>query len=199
MKKLSATLAPLLAGLFVAGCVPTLDNQGAAAVVPLKFVACYGYGCRKRVTYRISQEMSDRFASIMSEGSSSAEAERSAIKKAVGYYEDLSANHIGVRDDPKSPIAASGKLGQMDCIDESTNTDHLLHYLQARGMLAYHKVEPKTSRGMFIDGRYPHWTAVIKDTSGKKWAVDSWYEPAGGHPDIMPLDHWRTRGVMGER
>ena len=49
-------------------------------------------------------------------------------------------------------------------------------------------------RGFFLDGRYPHATAVIGDASGVKWAVDSWYEPAGGAPDIMPLREWRSRG-----
>ena len=34
---------------------------------------------------------------------------------------------------------------------------------------------------------------------GTRWAVDSWYEPMGGKPDVMPLDQWKSRGVMGER
>jgi hypothetical protein len=199
MKKLFACLSPLFAGLFVAGCAPDFKEQKANAVVPMKFVACYGYGCRTRATFNITQEMSDRFASIMNEGKASAEAERQAIRNAIAYYEDLSAARIGARDEPKSPVAASGKLGQMDCIDEATNSKHVMLYLQARGLFAYHQVQPNTSRGLLLDGRYPHWTALIKDSNGKKWAVDSWYEPAGGKPDIVPLDYWRTRGVMGER
>ncbi len=199
MKKLLATLSLIAAGAFVAGCAPDFKEQKTSAVVPMKFVACYGYGCRTRVTYRITQEMHDRFAAIMSEGSTSAEAEREAIRNAVAYYETLSTKRIGASDDPKSPIANSGKLGQMDCIDESTNTKHVLIYLQSRGLLGYHSVQPNTSRGLLVDGRYPHWTAVIKDTSGTKWAVDSWYEPAGGKPDVTTLAYWRTRGVWGER
>ncbi|GAB5506872.1 MAG: hypothetical protein Rhirs2KO_20350 [Rhizobiaceae bacterium] len=199
MKKLLSGLLLLSAGAFASGCAPDFKEQKANAVVPHKFVACYSYGCRKRVTYAITQQMNDRFAAIMSEGKGSAEAERQAIRRAVAYYEDLSTTRIGTRDDPKSPIAASGKPGQMDCIDESTNTKHVLLYLQSRQLLAYHSVQPNTSRGLLIDGRYPHWTAVIKDTSGKKWAVDSWFEPGGGMPDVDPLDYWRTRGVMGER
>jgi len=52
---------------------------------------------------------------------------------------------------------------------------------------------------VLIDGRYPHWTAAVRDNSGKDWAVDSWFEVAGGPPDIVPLSYWRTRGVWGER
>lgn len=63
--------------------------------------------------------------------------------------------------------------GQMDCIDESTNTDNFLRYLQSRGWLKHHTVARRTSRGAFFDGRYPHWTAVVEDKQGQKWAVDS--------------------------
>lgn len=199
MNKLFASVSVLLAGLSSAGCVSEPRELQARVVVPQKFVACYGYGCRSRATYPITQEMSGRFAAIMREGAGSPDAERAAVRKAVAYYEDLSTAHIGERDDAKSPIVASGKLGQMDCIDESTNTRHVLLYLQARGLLSYHSVQPRTSRGLLLDGRYPHWTAVIKDPDGKKWAIDSWYEPGGGLPDVVPLDYWRTRGVFGER
>ena len=60
----------------------------------------------------------------------------------------------------------------MDCVDEATNTHALLVYLAKRGMLKHHKVERNASRGHFIDGRYPHWTAVISDPKGVTWAVD---------------------------
>ena len=50
-----------------------------------------------------------------------------------------------------------------------------------------------------VDGRYPHSTAVLSEKGGTRWAVDSWYEPMGGKPDVMPLDQWKSRGVMGER
>ena len=57
MKKLLSGLLLLSAGAFVSGCAPDFKEQQANAVVPLKFVACYSYGCRKRVTYRITPEM----------------------------------------------------------------------------------------------------------------------------------------------
>ena len=87
----------------------------------------------------------------------------------------------------------------MDCIDESTNPRAVLLYLDQRHLLAFHTVRANTARGVLIDGRYPHWTAAVRDNSGKDWAVDSWFEAAGGPPDIVPLSYWRTRGVWGER
>lgn len=193
-----ALAAAGLAGGCATGAVS--DRGYGAGAVPTKLTACYGYGCRMEKAFAITSKMSDRFAAIMGAGKASPQAEREAIRRAVAYYEDLSANAIGVRDKAKSPVVASGEKGQMDCIDESTNTRHILTYLANRGLITQHSVEQNVTRGALIDGRYPHWTAVVKDKAdGKKWAVDSWYEPAGGLPDVTELAYWRTRGVWGER
>lgn len=194
--RISGILLALLAG----GCTTgQVGDHRSAAPVPSKLTVCYGYGCRSMAKIQITAAVSNRFSAIMASGAPSPEAERAAISKAVQYYEDLSVVAVGARDLPKSPVFASGERGQMDCIDESTNTRHVMLYLQSRGLIRHHKVERNVSRGLLIDGRYPHWTAVISEPGGKKWAVDSWYEAAGGPPDIVPLAYWRTRGVMGER
>ena len=136
---------------------------------------------------------------MSSEGSASPAAEREAVRRADSYYENRAATYIGVRDKAKSDFTQSREKGQMDCIDESTNTHSLLLFLEENGLLKFHKVEHNVSRGIFVDGRYPHSTAVLRDPSGRKWAVDSWYEPTGGLPDVMPLSDWMKRGVMGQR
>ncbi len=47
------------------------------------------------------------------------------------------------------------------------------------------------ARGFFLDGRYPHATAVIKEkASGKQHAVDSWVHDNGVYPEIKPLSVW---------
>jgi len=190
----------ILSLLLPAGCATgQVGDYRDSAPVQTKMRACYGYGCRYSAFFPITQTVADRFAAIMKGGTASPEAERAAISRAVQYYEDLSAETIGARDLPRSPVVASGKKGQMDCIDESTNTRALLLYLDQRRLLAFHTVRPNTARGVLIDGRYPHFTAVVRDNSGKDWAVDSWFEAAGGPPDIVPLSYWRTRGVFGER
>ena len=50
--------------------------------------------------------------------------------------------------------------------------------------------------GILVDGRYFHNTAVIRDAGGVKWAVDSWYAPMGGAPDVLPLSDWMPRGFL---
>jgi hypothetical protein len=135
----------------------------------------------------------------MAAGAQSPKAERAAVSRAVRYYEDRAAGVIGIRDQPKSDASQHHRRGQMDCVDESTNTRSLLLYLERRGLLKHHTVGRNVTRGFLLDGRYPHATAVLRDRSGKNWTVDSWYEPMGGPPDIMPLSEWMKRGVMGAR
>lgn len=189
-----------LAGL-AAGCTSSSSNLSSvkANTTASRLVVCHGFDCRRQTKVELSGGDAGKLASIMGGGAGSARAERDAVRSAVKYFENRAGQTIGVRDEPKSDITQSGLMGQMDCIDESTNTRTLLLYLQGRGLLRHHKVMSNVSRGFFADGRYPHSTAVLQDKAGAKWAIDSWYEPMGGAPDVMPLAEWQRRGVMGER
>ncbi len=189
--------APLMAG-----CTSISSNYSGEITVAksTRIYVCHGFDCSYKTRYNVTPEDWDRFAEIMASGVESAEAERKAIAAANMFYEERAALAIGVRDAAKSNIGQSRAKGQMDCIDESTNTRSMLLFLAESGWLKHHKVEWNVSRGVFIDGRYPHSTAVIKEHgTGKKWAVDSWYEATGVIPDIVPLSYWKTRGVMGQR
>lgn len=165
-----------------------------------RIIVCHGFDCSYKTPYAVSAEDLSRFAEIMAQGEASPEAERKAIVAANMYYEERAVLSIGVRDKAKSNIRQSRVRGQMDCIDESTNTRSMLLFLAQNGWLKHHKVEWNVSRGLLLDGRYFHSTAVIKENAtGEKWAVDSWYEATGGAPDVVPLSYWKTRGVMGQR
>lgn len=197
-----SSLSTLLVSLAVlSGCVSSSSNYSAVKkeTTAATLAVCHGFDCRNRTALHLTPDDARRFASIMAGGKASAERERRAVAAAVSYFENRSAQTIGVRDTAKSTLAQSGRLGQMDCIDESTNTRTLMLYLQGRGLIRHHRVESNVSRGFFADGRYPHSTAVLSEKGGRTWAIDSWYEPAGGRPDVMPLETWKTRGVMGER
>ena len=185
----------VLALFAITGCtsVPSKPVMEFAYAMPKRVDICHGYGCTYRAKLDLGLKDGQRFKAILSQGAASPAAERVAIKKAVRYYEERSYQVTGVRDLPRAAVVGQQK-GQMDCIDESSNTDTLLRYLAERGLLKYHKVARKASRGHFIDGRYPHWTAVISDPSGTKWVVDSWYAPMGGAPDIFPYSQWKLRG-----
>lgn len=190
-----------LVALVAAGCTSISSNYTGeiTRADAARIYMCHGYDCTYKTRIDLGAPDARRFASIMAKGAGSPESERAAISRAVQYYEERGAQVIGIRDQAKSTFGASREKGQMDCIDESTNTRSLLLYLAGRGLLKHHRVEMNVSRGFFIDGRYPHSTAVIRDPQGEKWAVDSWYEPMGGPPDILPLEKWLARGVGGQR
>lgn len=183
-------------------CTSVSSNYSAtlSKVAPSRLTVCHGYNCYFRTPLGLGEADMERIRAIMAAGSASPAAERDAIGNAVAYYEDRAGDAIGVRDRAKSELNEGGTKGQMDCIDESTNTRTFMLLLQKQGLLRHHTVQSNVSRGFFIDARYPHSTAVLKETgSGKLWAVDSWYEPMGGRPDILTLAEWKTRGVAGVR
>ncbi|WP_430512409.1 hypothetical protein [Pannonibacter phragmitetus] len=85
----------------------------------------------------------------------------------------------------------AGVPGQMDCIDEASNTTSLLLYAEREGMLRHHSVVSPVARGFLLDGRYPHATAVLREMrSGQAHAIDSWVHDSGKPPVIQPLESW---------
>lgn len=184
--------------MFAAAAIFTGGVNIGQAQAP-SFMICHGYDCYYKTRVILTPGDLKKIAIIMAQGRQTAEAERAAVRRAVALFEERSTAVIGVRDKPRMEFGRARIRGQMDCIDESINTDHFLKFLQARGWLRHHRVARRTSRGFFLDGRYPHWTAVVKDEHGVLWVVDSWYEPGGGLPDVKRLSDWKRRGVGGER
>lgn len=186
--------APSVSVILVSALLAGAAQNAEAQEISVRMLEiCHGYGCAFHSKLNLTSADSARFATIMAKGSATPAAERAAVAKAVQHYETLALKMTGVRDDAKSRFAASKIRGQMDCIDESTNTRGLLLYLQKRGLLRHHTVAPNISRGFLLDGRYPHWTAVLRENSGASWSVDSWVEPMGGRPEILPLQDWKNK------
>lgn len=80
---------------------------------------------------------------------------------------------------------------QLDCIDETVNTSQYITMLHHAKLLRYYELAEPTHRGYFIDGRWPHNTAVIKDVSSDElWVVDSFYRGNGEPPYIVPREDW---------
>jgi hypothetical protein len=196
-RPVSVRIAGIRAGAALALCAAAWASPAETAVAvtaPKLITICHGYGCSFRTKLTLGAADGTRLRAIMQAGAGSPQAERGAISKAVQYFEQRSFQAIGVRDKPKADFGKSHEKGQMDCVDESTNTRALLLYLAERGLLKFHKVGRNVSRGVFIDGRYPHFTAIVVDPAGTKWVVDSWYKPTGGAPDIFPYEQWKVRG-----
>ena len=190
--RIAAICAGAVLALGVASGLSPVD--AAVAVSSPKLISiCHGYGCSFRTKLILGAADGARFRSIMSAGAGSPKAERAALARAVSYFDRRANQATGYKDRPRTEVGKPER-GQMDCVDESTNTRALLLYLAERGLLKFHKVGRNVSRGFFLDGRYPHWTAVIVDPSGVKWVVDPWYATVGGAPDIFPYEQWKVRG-----
>jgi len=168
-------------------------DQGYVAPAGTRIIACHGYGCTHRMPLVLEGAVMGRIGSALRAGQGSAEAERRAVGEAVRFYTAFLAASFGGRPDtPRSPPQMSRQAGQMDCVDETANTTSLLLVLQDQGLLTHHRVERPQSRGLFIDGRYPHLTAIIMEKrTGRQWAVDPWTRAPGQRPDILPLERWR--------
>jgi hypothetical protein len=161
-----------------------------------RLVVCHGYGCTRRDVVTLDAAWFTSIGAAMRAGRTSPAAERKALRAAIQVYTaSLSRQLGGEPDAPKSPPSLSGRHGQMDCLDVSANTSSLLLVLKERGLIVHHDVEVPTSRGAFLDGRYPHTTAVISETaSGTSWAVDPWGQKPGTAPEIIPLAQWQQEG-----
>lgn len=182
-----------LSALPLSGCSATGASQTSAYSSPRAALkVCSGFGCTISDRYALTEAELQKLASIM-QGVGSAADEREAIRTAIAWLENTSQKRLRLqRDVEKAYQRDRGRRGQMDCVDESLNTTGYLSLMQKRGLLKHHRVRRHyAERGLLIDGRYPHKSAVIIDNSETSWTVDSWYEPGGGKPQVMPLSKWR--------
>ncbi len=177
----------------LSGCSQTTGQTSTFASPAATLKVCSGYGCVISEKFQPSEPEIAEIRSIMASGVSDAQSERTAIKRAIGYFERVARKHLRYRPDIEKAYQKNiGKRGQMDCVDESLNTTGYLAFMQARGMLQHHKVRSRyAERGLLVDGRYPHKSAVIIDQGGTSWTVDSWYHADGVEPQIMRLSAWR--------
>jgi hypothetical protein len=151
---------------------------------------CYDYGCRSRSAIDISDADWSRILILFHPAPATAEAERQAISWAVGIYEEIAGRQTpSWRDRGKNPIDAEPP-GQLDCVDESTNTDHFLRLLAQQGMLRQHKVVDIAHRLGFID---QHYSAQVEELdSGQRYVVDSWFLDNGQPAFIQTIEEWEA-------
>lgn len=189
-----------LAALLVAGCAArSLEDPGewyaARSAQPprgSRVYVCHAFGCGLTTPVTLAEADIRRIAAPLAAGSKDAAAERAALSKSVQMFERI----VGARLGTSADLGGFEKVGggdptQMDCVDETTNTTSLMLMLAAEGRLKHHRVLHPVARGILIDGRYPHATAVIGEIrGGTAWAVDSWPRKNGEPPVVQRLDQW---------
>lgn len=174
-------LGVLALGACVSGPMATIDLDRVPIV--------YGGGAAVRTSFRVSGEQWGGFVEAFA-ACTDAAGERRAVGGAIGRMERIAGEQtITWMDKACNGNGGPTEQGQMDCIDESTNTDVYLRLFEQRGLLRFHRVlRPVWRAPHVID---THRTAVIEDIAdGRRYAVDSWYLDNGFPAYIQPLEDW---------
>ncbi|RAH97676.1 hypothetical protein DLJ53_27915 [Acuticoccus sediminis] len=190
---------PLLAGCAdLSNGKPDAWYTARGAIAPResgRVVVCHGFGCNLKTAYHFTPADFAKMRRLI--GNGDAAQEREGVRRMIAWAEKRVAPTVGSGDDIGGlDLFNAGEAGQMDCIDEATNTTSYLLVAQEAGLLRHHHVGRPVARGYFLDGRYPHATAVLIGKTGS-WAVDSWPYRNGALPDVMPLDEWFARSPSG--
>jgi len=170
----------------------TRNSLFIAQPVASEFSICYGHTCQNFAHVSLDKEEWDIIRQFFDPPAGSPQQEREQIRIAVGMLEHIVGKKTGTANDKGENFQGLGLEGQMDCVDESTNITVYLTMLQGDGLLRWHVVDHRTSRGI-SSFQVPHFTAVIRDIeNGIRYAVDSWFLDNGEPPFVLPLTIWEN-------
>lgn len=166
---------------------------GAIAPTARTVTVCSSYSCRHRTPVTFSDADLEQIRALFTDVVSPAD-ERGALARAIGLMEQIAGEHAGTAEDRGLLYTeGSGDPGQLDCIDETANTTSYLLIMEREKLLHHHRVRKPALRGALIDGRWPHFTAVVTEqATDVDYSVDSWVYDNGEIPVVMPLDRWLT-------
>ncbi len=163
---------------------------------PNWFTVCHGNGCLNLDHVSLTPDQWHELRGLFHPLARDAEEEREKLQRAIALMEKFVGGASGTWSDKGGTF--NGGEGQMDCIDESTNTTLYLTMFQKYGLMREHRIEDRATRGWFLGG-WPHTTAVISEISvplemggNRFWAVDSWFLDNGEPPFILPLGIWKS-------
>lgn len=192
MKCIRLRLLPLIMLPLVSSADVFVRSDIIKEPSPHAFSVCFNHTCKDLSTVSLSDSQWREIRSLFLPAARDSTEERRLIADAIAYLETLVGAAVNSENDKGRNFAGMFSEGnQMDCIDESTNTTTYLTMLYSAGLLRWHEVKDRSTRGFFIFGM-PHTTAVLLDNStGERWAVDSWFHDNGVAPEILPLSTWR--------
>ncbi len=162
------------------------------------FSICYGHTCQYHAELALAEDDWNKVRAIFNPPARSAEEEHEQIRAAIALLETMTGEMTGTSNDKGENFTGMGEDGQMDCVDEATNSSSYLTMIQADNLLTWHTVDHRVSRGI---GSFqaPHFTAVIREKQGGKYfAVDSWFLDNGEPPFVVPLQVWKKGWRPGD-
>lgn len=197
IKHLKAHIPRLLACIafapMFAGCAPleprfVEDTYGGT---PSKFFVCHGYNCMKQSAASMNSAQWREVGTHFDPTPETPLDERRRIAPAIAMIEAAAGAQTGTDIDRAGVGFPKTDFTQLDCVDEAINTTRYLRMIEDSGWLRHHTVLNPARRGYAVDGIWTHNSAVIRDdTTGRKYAVDTWFFDNGHPPAIVPLDDW---------
>jgi len=163
-------------------------------ISPASFSVCSQHNCQTRTRAALEPAQWAQIVALFAPPAHSAAAERAQIARAIGRMEQLVADFANTHHDKAGDFNGFTQPGsQLDCVDESINTTTYLTLFQQEGLLRWHRVVSRASRGYMFFGGWPHFTAVVETTRGKpeQWVIDSWFRDNGVDADVLPLTTWK--------
>lgn len=165
-----------------------------------KFQVCHDVGCEHLTPVSLSQQEWQQLHRYFRQPATSAQGERETIAQAIAEFERVIGPIANTsHDQAENSGSFSGKGNQLDCIAETVNSTTYLTLFQQQDWLKWHKVVLPRHRG-WASLLAPHNSAVIEELqTGKEFVVDSWFEPNGMLPHIVPLELWLAGYVPKNR
>jgi len=162
-----------------------------------EFTICYNYGCNRTARVRPAAWEWQTVVNQFKPPARSAAEERQMIRRAIAVLEYIAGTQTPTfRDRGRNPIIDDWP-GQMDCIDESTNTARYLELLQAQGLLRWHTVVGRAYRAPHLFD--PHWAGqIVERETRDHYVVDSWHLDNGEPPFIQVLNEWLRKEAFQE-
>ncbi|NNG13345.1 MAG: hypothetical protein HKM88_08865 [Halobacteria archaeon] len=184
--------APACADLFVRDDIIT-------APTPDSFSVCFDHTCTSVSTASLTPDEWRNAIRPLQRPAATAAAERAAIAESIALLEAVVGRYTGTHRDRGRNLPGFGQPGQLDCIDESTNSTTYLRMLERDGLLRHHRVGKRSTRfGLFIG--MPHTTAVVEEIgSARRYAVDSWFLDNGQPPFIAEIEQWKAGAAPDTR
>ena len=201
-------MLPVLVALFIPAAVSLADpraavpggNPGGLDGIPV----CHGFGCRYKDVVSISAHEWNEIKAFFQPPASSPEEERQQIRKAAGWFEVIMGHHTPINlDQPKDNFPGrfksaaeqrtgtggdAGKIGQLDCVDDSLNMTTYLTLMDKAGLFKFHKAVERAYRRSAVD---QHFAGQIEEIgTGKRWVVDSWFYGYGSLPVVEAAKEW---------
>lgn len=189
-----AFASPLRAVESQAGAAAFLEKLSLSAIPSQNVTVCHGFGCAYRNQLVLTPAKLAYLRGMLA-AAHSAREERRIIARAVAWF-DREGGRVAGTVNRIAHASADTKSGpsQMDCIDITANITEFLIVLDRARLLRFHRVGEPVSRGLIIDGKRPHTTAVIEEiANGTPWSVDSWTRAYGQSPEILTISEWKSK------